>query len=310
MTDDLSNALRTRYSGARPGDAAVHARVLEVARWYLDKGLGVDNVASRLRCKNDATYWQQLSEVLVARELDRIGLALARQPEGPDFLIEHQGRRIWIEVICPEPKGIPDQWLNMPLDTSTVIDLPHEAILLRWTAAIKEKFEKLAGRPGRPGSGYLANNVVGPEDAYVIAVNGRLLRDRFPQLAGISGFPFAVEATLAVGPYAVSIHRQRMEIVSRGHQHRPAVTNHNGASVAANTFFDPAYAPVSAVWALDFDENVLFADRRPCILVHNPNATNPVRSGLLPVLFEYSATFGTDGYAVTRQEGRLSDGRG
>jgi hypothetical protein len=80
----------------------------------------------------------------------------------PDLLVHHGGRNIWIEVICPEPVGIPMEWLQSKLDE--VITLPHEAILLRWTAAIKEKAEgfavmrdqlmpsKKTGRPADSGS--------------------------------------------------------------------------------------------------------------------------------------------------------------
>ena len=299
----LTDALQARYSGALPGDRKVLQRVLEVARWYLDAGLGDADAELRLASADDATYWQQLSEVLVANELARCGLAPVRKSDGPDFLIEHQGRRIWIEVICPEPKGIPADWLTT---TNGAVSLPHEAIILRWTAAIKEKFEKLAGKPGRNGTGYLAKGVVGAEDAYVIAVNGRLLRNHFPQIEGISQFPFAVEVTLAVGPYAVHINRDTLATVSSGLQHRPVLQKPNGAGVPSDTFFDPRYAPVSAVWALDFDLNVLFGAGRPSIVVHNHAAQNRVPPDLLPVNSEYSASVGETEYTVERRDGRLS----
>jgi type I restriction enzyme S subunit len=282
--------------------------VLEVARWYLDSGLGDADAELRLASKNDAIYWQQLSEILIANELFQAGLAPSRKPSGPDFLIVHQGRRIWIEVICPKPNDIPNDWLET---TNGAVSFPHEAIILRWTSAIKEKFEKLTGKPDRPETGYLAKGVVAPDDSYVIAVNGRLLRNLFPQISGISQYPFAVEVTLAVGPLSIHIDRNTLKTAWSGLHHRPLVQKPNGALVPADTFFDPGYVPVSGVWAADFDENVLFESvlfgaSKPSILAHNHAASNPLPALLLPVHSEYRATVGTEEYTVDRVDGLLA----
>jgi len=303
MVITLSDALRARYSGALPGDVTERQRVLEICQWYIDAGLGDADANLRLASADDATYWQQLSEVLVANELVQAGLAPTRKPSAPDFLLEHAGRRIWIEVVCPEPKGIPTDWLTR---TEGVVSLPHEQIILRWTSAIKEKFEKLTGKRGRPETGYLGKGVVAPDDGYIIAVNGRLLRDRFPQICGISQYPFAVEVTLAVGPLSIRIDRDTLKKTWSGLQHRPLVQKPNGAMVPADTFFDPGYVPVSGVWATDFDEKVLFGANKASILVHNHDASNPLATLLLPVQSEYRATVGTEEYSVDRVDGRLA----
>jgi hypothetical protein len=57
-----------------------------------------------------------------------------------------------------------------------VITLPHEAILLRGTTSIKDKFEKLLGNMDKGIKGYIDKGIVGAEDSYVVAVNRRLLR--------------------------------------------------------------------------------------------------------------------------------------
>jgi hypothetical protein len=300
----LADALRSRYSGVLPGDADVLKRVSEACKWYLSAGLGDDDAENRLSSPQDAIYWQQLSEVMIARELAQHGLAPLRRRDSPDFLVEHEGHRIWIEVICPEPRGVPSDWLDRP--TGQAISLPHEEILLRWTSAIKEKFEKLTGKPEKVGTGYIAKGVVKPSDRYVIAVNGRLLRGAFPQITDISQYPFAVEATLAVGPWAMRINVATQDVVDTGLQHRPMLPKPNGSPVPADTFFDPRYTPVSAVWAVDFDVAVLFARPQPSILVHNHASTNRVRAGLLPVQSEYVATIGEDDYTLQRRDGRLA----
>jgi len=73
----------------------------------------------------------------------RIGLKPIPSHEGPDLLIEHQSGKIWIEVICPMPTGLPSDWFEQT--AGKAVNHPHEAILLRWTSAIKEKAEKLLG---------------------------------------------------------------------------------------------------------------------------------------------------------------------
>jgi type I restriction enzyme S subunit len=66
------------------------------------------------------------------------------------------------------------------------VSFPHEQMLLRWTSAIKEKWEKLIGSQDGTFKGWVEKGIVVPEDAYVIAVNGRQLRGAFPALTGIS----------------------------------------------------------------------------------------------------------------------------
>ncbi len=257
-------------------------------------------------CSADAIqYWQQMSEVLIATQLLEARIQIAHPREGPDFVFDDSGRRVWIEVICPEPRGISDEWMKHT--PGTAVTLPHEAILLRWTAAIKEKAEKLLGKPGRRG--YLDKGIVGPNDAYVIAVNGRLLRGfngSFPELIGISQLPYAVEATFALGPLQVLIDRTTTKATEGGHQHRPLIRKPKGDAVPADTFFDRKFAPVSAIWAVDLDELMLIGEPRPMAVVHNPLATNPVARNVLPAQSEYVGVDCGADFELTRHDGRIA----
>jgi hypothetical protein len=170
----LMEALAKRYSSNQAMDKAV----FEACQNHITNNLGDANAVQKLASTNDYEYWQQLSEVLLADQLIKNGFQPTHKSEGPDFLVEQEGKRIWIEVITPEPSGIPEEWLNHT--TGTVFSLPHEAILLRWTSAIKEKAEKLLGYIDRKTNarveGYIEKGVVSNADAYVIAINSRLLR--------------------------------------------------------------------------------------------------------------------------------------
>jgi type I restriction enzyme S subunit len=172
-----------------------------------------------------------------------------------------------------------------------VITFPHVDILLRWTSAIKAKAEQLLGDRKGTIQGYLKDGIVGPDDAYVIAVNGcRLRSGPFPALLGISQFPFAAEAVFPIGPYQIQIDRETLKKVGDGHQHRPFVKNKNGSDVPAYTFLDPYFAPISAIWAVDVNGTSAVGGLEPMVVIHNPNATNPLPLKFLPSDADYACT--------------------
>src|SRR5262245_55870776 len=166
----LSQAIRLRYPHEDYRGVDLRAVVERLCRDYIDSGLGDRNSEQRLCAEDDATYWQQFSEVLLARELTKVGIAATRGRVGPDFLITHEGKKIWIEAITPKPEGIPERWLQRNVEEA--MGLPHQEILLRWTAAIKEKAEKLIGRTQDNVKGYLQKGIVAQDDAYIVAING------------------------------------------------------------------------------------------------------------------------------------------
>jgi len=155
--------------------------------------------------------------------------------------------------------------------------------------------------------GYLQKGVVAPGDAYVIAVNGRLLRGpHFATITGISQFPFAVEAAFAVGPMNEMINLDTGKAAGSGHGHRPVIRKPNGAHIPAYTFLDPAFKAVSAIWATDVDESWVIGNMKPMAVIHNPGAESPLPGGLLPAQDEYlAAANGPYEYALVRRDGRL-----
>ncbi|MEJ1117075.1 hypothetical protein V9K92_01110 [Phyllobacterium sp. CCNWLW109] len=304
----LRTAFEQRYPHSGGRMPALRERLIEVAQAFLEAGQGDANAEQRLCSVDDHVFWQQLSEVLLGYRLGEAGIAFTHQAIGPDFLIEHEGRRIWVEVITPTPAGVPQSWLA-PAGNG-VRDFPHEQILLRWTAAIKQKAEVLLGNPAQQINGYLTNGIVGTEDCYVIAVNARLLRGfdgMSGELLGISQFPFAVEATLAVGPIQVSIDRNTLESSQPKHQQRYVLHKRVGQPVPADTFLDARFAPISAIWATDIDEGSVSDRPANMVVVHNPRASNPLPSGLLPALEEYIASVvDEEHYRLERVNGSAS----
>ena len=143
----------------------------------------------------------------------------------------------------------------------------------------------------------------------MIAINSRLLRGfggKIPELLGISQFPFAVEATFCVGPLQIHIDRDTLKTTGSDHQHRSLISKPNGSSVPADTFLDPKYAPISAIWAVDVDEFMLLGKARPMVVVHNPHAKNPISRSFVPGQSEYIATEKDDYYQLDRLDGRTN----
>ena len=274
--------------GDHPRAVAVRQHLAEVCAKFVGSGLADPKFASELGSGSDQKFWACVSEALIAARLRHKTFGARKMVgQGPDFLVMAGDRKVWIEVVCPEPANVPVDWLN---SAGEVVSFPYKAILLRWTSAIKVKAERLVGGEDEARKGYLSSGLVAPEDAYVIAVNGcRLRSGPYPALYGISQFPFAAEAVFPVGPYQLEIDRDTRKVVDRGHKHRPFVLNQNRAEVPTLVFLDPRFSPISAIWAVDFNGGSAIGNVEPSAVVHNPNALNPVPLGFLPADHEYVA---------------------
>ncbi|MBI1886816.1 MAG: hypothetical protein HYS19_00340 [Nitrosomonadales bacterium] len=283
----IRDHIEKRFPGEHQNTVAVRRYLTTACENLVNRGLADPKFVSELASGSNQKFWACVSEALIADRLrDKQFGTRNTLGKGPDFLVMEGNRRIWIEVVCPEPANIPTNWLNPP--SGSVIQLPHEEILLRWTSAIKTKVEALIGSSDGKQTGYINSGLIAPNDAYVIAVNGCMLRGgRFPALFGISQFPYAAEAVFPIGPYQLRIDRETLEVIDRGHQHRPYVLNKNGAKVPAYTFLDPCFNRISAIWAVDLNGGSAIGNREPMVVVHNPNATNPVPLEFLPADDEY-----------------------
>lgn len=256
----------------------------------------------------DDHFFACLWEMLLASHLKNIRLDVSSADEGPDFRISRSDQTIWIEAICPSPSGLPDEWLRKSKPGEVrVWSLPHEEMVLRWTAALKEKKEKLTGRPERDRvtgkkierQGYVDKGIVGPADPYVIAVSScRLSRLESDCHIGISQLPFAVEAVFPVGPIEVVINRKTMETVDTRHGHRSYIRKPSGAEVPTDSFLNPAYAQVSAVLGSPAGLYAACGASTPIAVVHNPLAKNRLPVGILGADQEYVAEDRGDHYEL------------
>jgi len=295
----IETFVNNKFPGDHPNRIAWRHELVRACTSFVQSGFADPKFLNELVSGEEHKFWSCISEALVAQRLNgKIFPKRANPGVGPDFLVLDGERKVWIEVICPEPVQLPAAWIEFR--PNTVISFPHEDILLRWTSAIKAKAERLFGNEKRR-EGYLASGIVAEDDAYVIAVNScRLRNGPFPSLIGISQFPFAAEAAFGFGPFQITINKETLETVGTGYQHRPFVKNRNGADVPAHTFLDPAFEPLSAIWAVDLNGHSAFGGSEPMYVVHNPNATCPVSKGFLPSLHDYVARLEGDFYVLDR----------
>ena len=242
------------------------AYYLELWSGHFAAGLANKHFVTELTSGNDAKFAQRVWEMLLARHLMACGHAINSRPEGePDFRFEYAGQVVWVEAVSPEPG--PDLSCALPV-TGTIVQ--HRETLLRWTTAFSSKSNK--------GLEYRRKNVVKPADAYVIAIDGSQL-GWSPLTHGASQrMPYIVEATFAVGPFALRIDSESGRFLGTTTTISPATRNRNDSLVPTEVFFDPGYSHVSA--AIGCVPPALSRPELPVQVAYNPLAGAPLKSGL------------------------------
>src|SRR3972149_6716901 len=106
----------------------VGVMLIRACKQFLTNRWGDKNSGTNLCVDDFPRYWQQLSEVLLANELARQDILFSHKASGPDFCITNGGKKIWVEVITPQPEKLTTEWSDQLGG-----DHPHSQIKLRWT---------------------------------------------------------------------------------------------------------------------------------------------------------------------------------
>ena len=201
---------------------------------------------------------------------------------GPDFGIELNGQRIWIEAVTATPgdPGKPDSVAQPAPGPGGIISgyVPQDQIVLRCSTAIHAKFPTQYNK-------HLQKGLIAPQDAYIIALN----HSAAYYWVEVGTPPFVLRAVLGLGAHFVTLDRQSARITGSGIQYRGSIPKSSGALVDTNLFLSPESAPVSAVIGSvtsigtpvnlqqgqhhDFGEDFR--------LIHNPHASNPLPQGVV-----------------------------
>jgi hypothetical protein len=124
----------------------------------------------------------------------------------------------------------------------------------------------------------------------------------------IGKHPWAATGLYALSDATIRFDPQLRKRLWSGFEHRKELAREGKGAIPLDNFLDPAYASVSAVWAMSLDDfDLLYDDpaalprpRYASAVLHNPNADVKLAIGDLPAYEEWTVTPDDEGYAVTR----------
>ncbi|WP_067564239.1 hypothetical protein [Halofilum ochraceum] len=248
-------------------DPARAARELTESLWLRYSPYADDHFLDCIPHEFDERFW----EMYLTCSLLELGFDVHCPKPGPDILIEADGGRVWIEAVTPtsgalgHPDAIPEPQFGK------AGRVPEEQILLRMRSAIQGKYETKYRE-------YRDKGVIGPDDSYVVAVNGcqlhHAIADDYP--------PWIAKAVFPIGGLQVALDRESLEVAETSYQYRGVVEKCSGSSVSTDIFLDQDYRDLSGVLYSKVDAgNPTARMGDDFILVHNPLANMPLDAGLL-----------------------------
>ena len=212
----------------------------------------------------------RLWEMMLAKIIKSEGYQPTSADHGPDFVVEKDGKRVFIEAVCPgpgdedNPNSVPPIVYGAPIAQ----EVPVAQIILRICSALDEKKRKYAQ--------YLAQGIVSENDICIIAVNSS-------KIDGASGSwpPAIMRATHGLGsPYV--IFGQDDGIVGGGIKSCESIPKVNGEEIDTSFLLSEDNSLISAVlysgcsfFSFPFD---LFEES---MLIHNPKARVPLPLGFI-----------------------------
>jgi hypothetical protein len=210
-------------------------------------------------------FHQRTWEMYLGCALLHKGITFTSKDQGPDFLIEHDGKKIWIECIaCEKGDGVdrvPD------LRYGVVQSVPSNEMLIRIASALKAKHEKYKK--------YLEDGTVEATDQFVIAV----CRGDLGHVD--AAIPLVLRVVFAIGHPTITMPRDGSPSRS-GWSTVPFIEKQNGSRVPMTFFLENEHAGISAViYSKDTVLNHPDVVGEDIVVVHNKLATNPLSEDVL-----------------------------
>lgn len=246
-----------------PEDSYLRERIVELFS-YLD-GLEDPHFEHQLDQDPNARLWEMMvAKILKVEEYEPESTA-----QGPDFVVEKDGKRIFIEAVCPGPGD--DTNLNsvptLVLGGSIAQKVPVDQIILRLCSALKDKKEKYEQ--------YRHSGIVTPGDICVIALSSSKLSPRTATLMP----PAILRATHGLGN-RYGIFGKDEGSVDEGFASCESIQKASGVEIDTKFFLSEDNSLISAVlysdssfFSSDFD---LFGET---MILQNPKAEVPLPQG-------------------------------
>lgn len=267
----LMDAQTAERLAPRPEDR----RFLE-GLWQRYEPFAERDFGQKFRTQTQQHFWEMYLTVALLRQQKSV--VIQQSPKsgrcGPDVKVNDGEKVIWIEAIAVQHgsgiRAVPRR--EVPDDGSVVVGyVPDDAMTLRYTAALKEKFEKFEV--------YANKRVIGSEDVCVIGLNAGELDYRYTEL----DYPRVLQALFPIGKYAVSINPETMQTIHEGYQTREQI-----GSVPTTFFTTSKHSMISALLFSYSDiYNPPAVNGNDFVIVHNPFATNPLPRSWLKLGREY-----------------------
>jgi type I restriction enzyme S subunit len=218
------------------------------------------------------SFDQRSWEMYFACVLNGNGIEIFSKDEGPDIGIKYGEKSIWVECVATEQGEGEDRVLDMI--HNSVFDLPEREMLLRLSNALDIKFKKYQK--------YIDKGLVSKEDIFIIAITRGILNYLDP------GIPLILKCLFRLGDLAIPIKRSDGSLGQPYYQLREEIRKHNESPVSMNFFESGNHNGISAIvysqtTVLNHPE-IMGGD---CILVHNPNSTNPLPEKVFPFLSQH-----------------------
>ena len=209
-------------------------------------------------------------EMYLGNQLLELGFSLLprKTVTGPDLHFIYDKTHVWIEATAPD-KGEGRDAVPDIFGHSRFEPIPEEKIILRFTSSISAKKERFIE--------YLKKGIVGLDDAYIVAINGRSIEMVRLDPAPI---PAIVKSVYPVGEPTVIIDAQKLEIISEQYKYRNEVIKVNQSPVSTRAFLDPTYSGISGV--LYSDAALWDLPEQPgseILYIHNYLADTPMKKG-------------------------------
>lgn len=231
--------------------------------WEIYQELAEPEFVQQFARDPESKYW----EMYVGCSMSSIGLKVHRENQGPDFWVEGDAGRIWIEAIAPEPgtPGNPDA-VPEPI-AKQAADVPVVQILLRLTGAIHKKQAKFKH--------YYESGVVPQSEICVIALSAAKLW--YPVTPD-----YVRRAVYEAGSLYVTIDPKTLETVEQGLLHEPQIAKQGNLPFDKPTFLNDTCNHISGLlfgWRGIANTPAVWGSE--LALFHNHKAKHPLARGWL-----------------------------
>ena len=272
----------------RQNEWTVPARDFVERLWDRFREFSDPNFLKEVRSNLHARFWEMYLTCALQEYAAQRGAVLSCPKPGPDILLEHEGKRAWIEAVVAT-NGTPEH-PDAVVEPNKGGTIPEDKLVLRYTNAIAEKYEKYRG--------YLRAGIIHENEAFVIAINYAALSYRWAR-AEID-LPRFLKAVYPLGVLQLLLDRQTGEII--GHQNEPRFTikKAGGAAVGTMSFLEPGSEGISAVLASGADA-MSHAARLgfDFELAHNPMSRAPIPDFVIPAKTAWRAVLNENDAQLT-----------